>query len=38
MKTIITQTSTETQTDMTHSPITKLLVKKYQNKTPQQTE
>lgn len=34
----ITQTSTETQTGMTHSPIIKLLVKKYQNKTPQQTE
>lgn len=38
MNTIITQTLTETQTGMTHSPITKLLVKKYQNKTPQQTE
>ena len=38
MKTIIAQTSTETQTGMAHSPITKLLVKKYQNKTLPQTE
>ena len=38
MKTIITQTSTETQTGMTRSPITKLLLKKYQNKTLPQTE
>lgn len=38
MKTIIAQTSTETQTAMTRSPITKLLVKKYQNKTLPQTD
>ena len=38
MKTIIAQTSTETQTGMTRSPITKLLLKKYQNKTLPQTE
>ena len=38
MKTILTQTSTETQTGTTRSPITKPLVKKYQNKTPLQTE
>ena len=38
MKTIIAQTSTETQTGMARSPITKLLVKKYQNKTLLQTE
>ena len=34
----IAQTSTETQTGMTRSPITKLLLKKYQNKTLPQTE
>ena len=38
MKTIIAQTSTETQTGMARSSITKLLVKKYQNKTLPQTE
>ena len=38
MKTIIAQTSTETQTGMARSPITKLPLKKYQNKTLPQTE
>lgn len=33
MKTIITQTFTETQTDMPHSQTAILLMKKYQNKT-----
>ena len=38
MKTIIAQTLTETQTGMARSPITKLPLKKYQNKTLPQTE
>lgn len=31
---ILAGKTTEIQTGMTHSPIAKLLVKKYQNKTP----
>ena len=38
MKMIITQTLTETRTDMTHSPIARLLMKRYQNKSPPQIE